>query len=82
MKQPKYTDLRYPNGYVRAAATDVRKTFARIRKAAAEKERAVQAAADAAKAEAERVEREQAEQDARDAAEVAEKLRPMKRAAK
>ena len=41
MKQPKYTDLRYPNGYTPAAATDLEKTFRRIRaeqKAAAELE--------------------------------------------
>lgn len=79
MKTPRYTDLRYPHGYVRAAATDVRKTFARIRKAQAEKERAAQAAADAAKAEAERLAREQAERDARDEAERAEKVRRMAR---
>ena len=31
MKTPRYCDGRYENGYTRAAATDVRKTFRRIR---------------------------------------------------
>ena len=30
-KTPRYTDLRYPHGYVRAANTDVSKTFRRVR---------------------------------------------------
>ena len=50
MKTPRYSDLRYPNGYVRAAATDVRKTFRRIRERL--KAEAEQAAKDQAEAEA------------------------------
>lgn len=40
-KIPRYTDNRYPNGYVRAASTDIGKTFRRVRaelKAKAEQE--------------------------------------------
>ena len=51
MKQPKYCDNRYPFGYTRAAATDVRKTFRR------ERERLKQEAEAAAKEEAERAEK-------------------------
>ena len=53
MKAPKYTDLRYPHGYVRAANTDVSKTFRRIRERL--KAEAEQAAKDAAEAEAKTV---------------------------
>ena len=60
MKQPKYTDLRYPRGYVPAARTNIAATFRRVR---LEQQKA-------------------AEQAAKDEAERAEKLRPMKRAAK
>lgn len=41
MKTPKYVDNRYPRGYVRAAETNLARTFARIRaelKAKAEQE--------------------------------------------
>ena len=35
--KPKYTDeAKYPSGYTKASATDIRKTFARIRKQQAE----------------------------------------------
>ena len=51
MKAPKYTDLRYPHGYVRAANTDVSKTFRRVR------ERIKAQAEQAAKDEQERVEK-------------------------
>jgi hypothetical protein len=30
--KPKYVDNRYPHGYVRSEATDISKTFERIRK--------------------------------------------------
>ncbi len=50
MKQPKYTDLRYPHGYVRAANTDVSKTFRRVRERL--KVEAEQKERDAAEAEA------------------------------
>ena len=50
MKQPKYTDLRYPNGYVRSANTDVSKTFRRARERI--KAQAEQAARDQAEAQA------------------------------
>lgn len=48
MKTPRYTDLRYPNGYKSAAQTDIRKTFARIR--AEQKAKAEQDARNAAEA--------------------------------
>lgn len=48
MKTPRYTDLRYPNGYKPAAQTDIRKTFARIR--AEQKAKAEQEARNAAEA--------------------------------
>ena len=49
MKNPRYTDTRYPHGYRPAAQTDIRKTFARVR--AAQAKAAEQAAADAAERE-------------------------------
>ena len=61
MKAPRWTDAhKYPQGYRKAANTDVAATFRRVR---------------------ERI-KAQAEQAAKDEAERAEKLRPMKRAAK
>ena len=51
MKPPRYTDSsRWPNGYRRAAETDISKTFARVR--AEQKKAAEQAAIDAAEREA------------------------------
>ena len=32
MKQPRFTDNRYPNGYVPAARTDIQTTFRRVRR--------------------------------------------------
>ena len=51
MKTPRYTDLRYQNGYVKAANTDVSKTFRR------ERERIKAAAEQAAKDDQERAEK-------------------------
>ena len=43
MRTPKYSDTRYQNGYKRAAETDIRRTFNRVR-AEAEKKAAAKAA--------------------------------------
>ena len=49
MKTPRYTDAdRWPNGYRRAAETDISKTFARVR--AEQKRQAEQDAKNAAEA--------------------------------
>lgn len=73
MKTPRYTDLRYLNGYRRSVETDVRATFRRV-----ERERAAQAEHDAAEAAA------QAAIDAANAAEAEAKVVQVtrKRAAK
>jgi len=51
MKPPRFTDMhRWPNGYRRAAETDISKTFARVR--VEQKKAAEQAALDAAELDA------------------------------
>lgn len=43
MKAPRYSDNRYPHGYVRSEQTDVRKTFARIKRQMAEQQKELDA---------------------------------------
>ena len=76
MKTPKFTDThRWPNGYRRAAETDIRRTFARIRAKTTAEEAAKNAAI---VAEQQRIEAE----NAAIAAEAAVKVAPLKRATK
>lgn len=39
MKTPRFTDGRYPHGYTPSTATDIRRTFARIKRQIAEQQR-------------------------------------------
>ena len=48
MRQPNYTDTRYPFGYRPSAQTDIRKTFARVR--AEQKAKEAEAASNQAEA--------------------------------
>ena len=39
VKPPRFTDGRYPHGYTPSSATDIRRTFARIKRQIAEQQR-------------------------------------------